>query len=314
MQRNVKKQIEHVDGTSVRQASTALLGISSKDRLSKYPNFVSPYNFSLYNQQNYLNGFFTQIALTQIKFPWAIPPITSNTGKMTVYVYISGVLQLPAVNIDVYLSLTSANLGGWISPTQLGTIVAAQINAVYAGSGTTCTLEGSPLAPHFAMSGNATYAYTIQSRPPLDEPNRTTIYDMMGWIHGVSETAQAVQIGGKSVNMLQTDFIDIVSNQLTYNQSVKDSDTGQYPRDIIARVYLVPTFPVPATQLELGTAPFTVFVDYNTPKQIKWASNIPIGALTFQVYDDQGYLLSTGDDAGDDFLPNWDMTLLATEV
>ena len=313
MNRDVKEQIEHVAGTSVRQATNALLGVSSKDRKTVYPTFTTPYDFNLYSSQNYMNGFFTQVALTEIRFPWSIPPITPNTSKMTVFIYLSGVLQLPAVNIDVYLNPAISAAGGWATPDQLGAAVQGQINAAYPGSATVVSIV-NPINPVFQMSGGINYAYGIQARTPPATPSQTTIYDMMGWIPGFSETAQSSQIGGKAINMLRTQFVDIVSHQLTYNQSVKDSDTGMVSRDLIARLYLVPTYPLPSKVVETGSTPFIVYKDYSTPKQIKWASNIPISAMSFQVYDDNGDLLTTGDPQGDYFLPDWDMTLQVTEV
>jgi hypothetical protein len=72
----------------------------------------------------------------------------------------------------------------------------------------------------------------------------------------------------------------------------------------------------------LGSAPILVHRAFPFPKQIKWNADQPIGNLRFQVYDSQGYVLSTGDGLTgtnptqyyDADMGDWTMTLLVSEV
>lgn len=56
--------------------------------------------------------------------------------------------------------------------------------------------------------------------------------------------------------MLSTQFVDIVSETLTYSQDVRDGDTGGKPRDVVARVYLQGQDTL--NPEKLGSQPFVV--------------------------------------------------------
>jgi hypothetical protein len=47
------------------------------------------------------------------------------------------------------------------------------------------------------------------------------------------------------------------------------------------------------------------------PKQIRWESNVPVGNLLFEVFDDQGNQLAIT--AGSIYNTDWFMTLLVSE-
>jgi hypothetical protein len=108
---------------------------------------------------------------------------------------------------------------------------------------------------------------------------------------------------------------------LTNNQALKDTMSQEIARTVVCRLYAgdanIPgnvscsssTFCPP------GCAPFTIYRDYASPKQIAWLPNQPVGGfLQFQVYDDNGELLSLSDSfsAGANRV-DWSITLLATE-
>jgi len=87
-------------------------------------------------------------------------------------------------------------------------------------------------------------------------------------------------------------YVDIVCNQLTNNQSVKDASTAESVRDVLVRWYFDydnqnPTddfgFPI-----LMGYTAFCLRRLYNPPKQIQWQTNIPVGNLTFQLYGADG--------------------------
>jgi hypothetical protein len=58
----------------------------------------------------------------------------------------------------------------------------------------------------------------------------------------------------------------------------------------------------------MGYTPFCIRRIFNPPKQIQWQTNVPIGQMAFQLYDDRGELAKV--DEITDFL----MTLQASEV
>ena len=331
MIRDVKKQIKHQEGTAVKQATNAILAVSSRDRypgiISSQEVITSPYNFTLYKNQNYLNGFFSQIALSEIRFPWHIAPFTDNNGVMFVDIY----LTTPPLGPTVFQGTVDIvgyhpPYDGWTTCEELATLFTDQVLAVYPTSGALCTFHNNTCTFEFTTTGF--YKFVLRPTTIQDPafPNRTTIYQMMNWpsyIPGVLNYQPETDALSGPATMLRTNFIDITCNQLTYNQAVKDADTGECSRDLICRLYLIPTYPTPAgfplTFADVGAYPFLVYKDFSTPKQIKWSSNIPVASLQFQIYDDQGCPLATGDEGlggfyGDGHQPDWDMTLLVTEL
>jgi hypothetical protein len=128
--------------------------------------------------------------------------------------------------------------------------------------------------------------------------------------------------------MIWTNYVDIVCANLTYNQALKDSSSSKITRDIIARIYLtesVPPLNYPTTVAEeatyfgplpYGTRPFTIYRQFQTPKEIRWNKQQPIGQCTFEVFDDQGRSLA--DTWGTNIVDigtaaDWNMSLLVTE-
>jgi hypothetical protein len=89
------------EGVNIRNPSTALLGVSSIDRYN-YPggepselgagqinpsqNFgnplSSPYDFSISTNANFLDGYFTRLAVNEIQFRYTLPTLTSRNNKI----------------------------------------------------------------------------------------------------------------------------------------------------------------------------------------------------------------------------------------
>jgi hypothetical protein len=144
---------------------------------------------------------------------------------------------------------------------------------------------------------------------------------MMAWNN--NQSLKTFQYGSPNASMLSTPFIDVTCDGLTYNQSLKDGDTGQINRTMLTRIFLTPES-FTGNMANLGSAPILVHRQFSFPKQIKWNPNQPIGNLRFQVYDSQGYLLSTYEGLSgeatnpvthwDSDMGDWNMTLLVSEV
>ena len=111
-------------------------------------------------------------------------------------------------------------------------------------------------------------------------------------------------------------YIDFLSSQLTYNQKLKDASTNAADNNVLCRWYFAWDNP---PQLDGYGFPilqgYTSFVErrlFNPPKQIRWESNMPIGQLSFQIVDENGFLLSaTEPNIGAYF--TWQMTLQVSE-
>ena len=298
------------------------------------PGGSSPFSFSLQSNQNFLTGYFTRLALTEIVFPWAIPTITQrnnrigiryNTGvgptKQGVVDVTTGWYDLPALAAELQ---TQVRAKAAPALAALTVTVNAATGSLNASTNTTETFAFVPIDPY--VNGAGTNPIT------KSQPDRIQLYDMLNWAAGVGTTAvnytlAVTQISGLP-SLLSTKFVDIVSSKLTGYQATRDGDTGQRPRDVLARLYLQESSasapPVGATEVNpaasLGSAPFVVYKEFGFPKQISWDPTAPMpGTLEFEVYDDQGYILSTLQTSATNAIysdknqPDWSFTLLASE-
>lgn len=98
-----------------------------------------------------------------------------------------------------------------------------------------------------------------------------------------------IQTGSPS--FLYTPFIDICSARLTKFQKVKDTDTSAIARtSLVSRVYLSGVGNPQATNLDysLGSEPFVMTADLNTPKVIRWNKDEALNSMDFQLFDYYG--------------------------
>jgi hypothetical protein len=307
----IDKQLSYAgvqDGVNIRNPSSALLGISSSDR---YPSTVaaeltpiSPYDFSIQSNQNLLSGFFTRIAVTEIDFNWTLPTLTNRDNTIGLDYFVGGVSTI----YTIALTTTS-----WATPTVLAAALQAAIRTATGNNGFTVSYDTANYA-FTAATNNADVFFLYRVNNVITEPNRTTLFEMMNWppsIIGASSVKSGVP------TMLSTPFVDIVCNQLTYNQALKDADTGPITRDIMCRIFLIPDAYTDDPTL-LGSAPLRIHRQFTTPKEIRWLPNQPIGNLKFEVYDSQGYLLGRKDATGlpvlDTNQGDWNLTVLVSEV
>jgi len=321
------------EGVNVRNPSTANLGISSIDRYgtqvyvtseqnpANTVTLSSPYDFSIGQNQNLMNGFFTRLAVTEVQFRWTMPTLTSRNNKM--YITSGGTDTLITLPEGWYDTSAGASSAGNLAYALQVAVVAASITGL---SGFTCTTPASassttvttqPYNCFIAKSNSATTFY-FKRYTDQTKPNAIGLFEMMSWT--TNQVLATTQTGSPDASLLSTPFVDVVCDNLTYNQSLKDADTG-ISRDVLCRIYLTPDA-FTGNVANLGSAPILIHRCFPFPKQVRWSADQPIGNLRIQVYDSEGYLLTTGDGLTgttqtayyDADMGDWNMNLLVSEV
>lgn len=320
------------EGVNIREASTANLGISSIDRYgtrvhvqsqqnpSNSVTLSSPFDFSIGQNQNLMSGFFTRLAVSEIQFRWTLPTLTSRNNK--IYVTSGGtdtLITLPEGWYDINAGATSA--GNLAYALQVA-VVAAGITGL---SGFTCTYTGTAggsvvTQPYncFVAKSNSVTTFYFKRFTDQSKPNAIGLFEMMSW--ATNQISAVTQTGSPDASFLSTPFVDIICDGLTYNQSLKDADTG-ISRDVLCRIYLTPDA-FTGSVVNLGSAPILVHRCFPFPKQVRWSADQPIGNLRFQVFDSEGYVLTTGDGLTgtsqtayyDADMGDWNINLLVSEV
>jgi len=303
---------------TTRPASTSIFGVSSKDRFPSYvqqrfqigvegPN-ASPYDFTITKSENLLSGFFTRMAVTEFSMDWVIPNVNRYTDAIKITFKVSGE---SAVTSTFFADI------GFYTPNAFATVMQAHIRALDS------TLAGFDFIydtfdqPYFEYATNSTTQ--IAFAPLSNVPDtQKQLFDMLGF--NVLNQTLATAGQGVSTFFVYTDYFDVVSSQMSYNQPLKDSMTQPVVRDTLCRVYLnqingqmnANTLQVTNTNFTpTGCTPFQIYHNYTHPKQINWTPNQNIGQVRFTLYDDGGNPLSAAAPLYAD--GNWQMTLLVTE-
>lgn len=261
--------------STIRYPSIAHLMVDSADR------DVAPYplcnDFQISKNNSLLNGFFTRIGATEVVFEWTTPNVGLDLGGDIIY-RVDGVARL------------AGGLLGFYTIEEALTQLQLELNSKAPLTGVTVAIAGLD-------GGGAAWIFT---GPP------GTVISVEGpliqRLNGGQNIAVTIPAGGAvtvefspaGADLRPARYIDIVSSQLTNNQSVKDASTATHVRDVLVRWYFDfdnqnPTdaygFPI-----LMGYTPFYLRRLYNPPKQIQWQSNIPVGNLSFQLYNNNGLL------------------------
>ena len=325
---------------TVRPSSTALLTIDSQNRFDNYvqqnaaltsitANNNSPYDFSITKRESIMNGFFTRLGLTEVVFPWAIPNINPKTNQMIVQYGTSPSLTTATITLDE----------DWYKPHDLATALQTAVRRLSATlSGFEVqyapTFTGQPTNPpsfYYETNSAADIAFFPMPYNSSNYPYPSTTKQLFNVLGFTNANSVPDLVGNGTYTLCQsTRYVDIVCSQLAYNQALKDTTTQQVGLDSLCRLYLGDANGFGANTLNPsdsnfcppGCAPSVIYRQFQTPKMIMWNSAgksyqpVP-GVLRFQVFDDQGAILteiasSQGGGVPADYL-DWSATVLVSE-
>ena len=292
-------------GTPIRVPSTANLMIDSEDRYD-FTN-TSPAKFQIVQNQSILNGFFTRIGTTEHVLEWKYPNLNADLSNNWFSADISGGTQLIELKVGFY------NVADCLQ-----TLV-AKLNADPAKpAGVTWAVVAPGTAPEFAP-------YAILAANAAFSINYSPLAEMLfpGYA-GTWPTAPSTNEGLVEPDLRPFRYIDFVSEQLTYNQELKDAATNRENRNVLTRWYMAydnqTSSDTYGYSVLMGYEEFTLRRVFNPPKQIRWDPQQPIGNMAFALYvDDQSrdlYNLTNSAFPDGIFAANfaWLMTLQISEV
>ena len=249
---------------TIRMPATANLMIDSADRdENRNP---SCWDFQIVKNQSIQNGFFTRVGTTEVVLEWCEPNLVNEEITFDISgasIRSEQTITFAGVNATVYQLLNA--IADLMSPFNGCTFSVTAVDGFY---GIDC-------------SGGA---FSVVSTP---------LAVNLGLNIGGNPAARQGLTGCTDIRKYR--YIDITCPQLTYAQDLKDNSTQDINRDVLCRWYFaedtpenVDAYGFPILQ---GYLPFVRRRIFNPPKQIKWDNNLPLGNLSFQVYDEAGDLL-----------------------
>lgn len=266
-------------------------------------------NFILQSQTAYIYGYMYKMIVSQIQVQYNVPTVNLNLNDKIYLIDDSPGGQEYPIQIPY----------GFYTPDELAALLQVTIRALTPFTSMTVSYEYSSFVFKAAVPYFNDFYFasdlTMQLDLDLSQEEITTVlktYRLLGLTieNSVANTTQASYI---APNFMYTPYIDIYSDTLTNYQRVKDTDTSiKNAKGLIARVYLsgVGNPQTTTGTSALGSAPFIMTADLNSPKVIRWTPDVTVTTIDIQVKDQYGDLLP-GYDRG--FNTEFQMTLLGVE-
>jgi hypothetical protein len=254
--------------------------IDSADRGAAY---TSPWNFQIVKNQSLFNGFFTRIGATEVVLEWNNPNI--NIGNNILTFDVSGTAGIELELVTGFYTVASI----------MNAIVDRLNEATTAARFAVENLQGLYGIADTAGGGNITVAASpLRTQMGFDDSTGTPFLTPLG------------------PDLRPYRYLDFISDQLTYNQNLKDATSNLRDQSVLVRWYFAYDTPTPTDEygfpVLMGYEAFVVRRLYNPPKQIAWENNMPIGQVAFQVYGNDGKLVvNNGENS------QWLMTLQISE-
>jgi len=281
---------------------------NSQSNVSLIPLYGN--NFILQSQTSYIYGYMYKLIVSQIQVQYNVPTVILDLNDK-IYLIDESVVGGQAYGIPIPY--------GFYTPNELSAVLQITIRALTPFTTMSVTYENSnfvfisavPYLQPFSFPSDITMKFDLG----LNEAQITTTlktYRLLG-ITIDNSNPGVLQESYDAANFMYTPYIDIYSDTLTNYQRVKDTDTTiKNSKGLIARVYLSGVGN-PQTSIgssALGSAPFIMTADLNSPKVIRWTPDVTVTTIDIQVKDQYGDLLP-GYDTG--FNTEFQMTILGVE-
>lgn len=309
------------------QAPNAILAISSTDRyVTNAPGNVNqpvsntlrgeyeslgPYanDFQITAPNALMNGYIDKIILSQVQLQYNLPTIVPDGNDLLLIVYETPQVEFVFRIIELPY--------GFYTPDALAALLFVTLNEEIpiglwqvqffgeTGLDQGYTITNTTIRFFFPTPATAAVPPFSQSRANIDRLLKT--YKLFGF-NIFNNSLENTHHSWSAPQFLYTPFIDIYSDALTNYQNLKDTDTSSSRRKgLLARIYLSgvgnpvissaayisPAGDIITSSEALGSKPFSLTYDLNTPKVIKWTVDSAVNSLDFQMRDCYGDLLFT---------------------
>jgi hypothetical protein len=310
-------------------APNAILAVNSLDRYIKVvggqgnqplSNYLvgqyfgfGPYsnNFTISSPAALIYGYINRIVISQIQIQYNIPTVINGVNNR----FFIGVG--PVVS-DIKYPLIIPY--GYYTPDELAAQLQVMVDGVPALAALDMTVVYDP-RDGFSFDATGNFYFPdlnqIEATPGETTQSVTNVlktYRLLG-MNVENSIPAGLHFSTVVPNFLYTPYIDFYSDVLTNYQNVKDTNTSvAKPKGLIARVYLSGNGSLQSqtATTALGSEPFVVTADMNSPKIIKWTPDVAVPSIDFQLRDCYGDLIPTTPTT-DSLSTEFQMTLLCVE-
>jgi len=265
------------------------------------------YNFTIQSPGALIYGYIDRIVVSQIQLQYNIPTVCVGRNDTFVLEWANNLEEVEIPHGFYYADELAATIEALLAVAPFNVLnmdvefVPRDGFVFTSGNNTNFSFPG----PGFLVAAGYTQ---------LEITKVLKTYRLLGITIQNSETTnQHIQTSYDYPNFLYTPYIDIYSDVLTNYQNIKDTNTSvsKY-KGLVARLYVSGTGQIQVTgsTSALGTAPFVMTSDLNTPKVIKWSPDVAIPSIDFQLFDCYGEYIPGAEEGHS---TEFQMTLLCME-
>jgi hypothetical protein len=273
-------------------------------------------NFTIQSPGALIYGYVSKIIVSQIQLAYNIPTVCLDRNDT---LWIGGPTALsPLESITIpygfyYADELASTIQALLAGTTIG--AAADIGVVFnPRNGFVFTSRAVPPVDFFFPSPQNYSAFSGNNSDSPEVQVLLKTYRLLGITATESaEQGLTTEQVGAYPDFLYTPFIDIYSDVLTNYQPIKDTTTFVTKnKGLVARIYVsgVGGIQTTGSVSAIGTAPFVMTSDLNTPKVIEWSQDVAVPSIDFRILDCYGELIP-GPEMGE--ASEFQMTLLCTE-
>jgi hypothetical protein len=271
------------------------------------PTNLSGTNLTINNGRPLINGYFGRVALTQFMLKRNIPTVRTGVNDVLVIQVASSAAGPVVATVNIVLD------EGYYTVDELASVLQTKIQA-----STPFLATGFVLAPfaagnerfsgfRFGTGDPATFMAinlpTLLTRTQMTQ--RLRCFKLLGidrellGFPNVNDSPALptptyyLEAAGAAPNLLGTDYVDVVSSELTNYKNAKDANSSLgSPGAVLARIWMVESTinnsNDPADLMNMGSRPFTVIKSWTSPNWCQWSPNHTVDSLDIRLIDMYG--------------------------
>tara|TARA_R110000868_G_scaffold301697_1_gene562127 strand:- start:1305 stop:2393 length:1089 start_codon:yes stop_codon:yes gene_type:complete len=268
------------------------------------PTSLNGVDVNINNGRSLINGYFGRVALTQFMLKRNIPTVRTGVNDVLTIVIASSAAGPVIATANITLD------EGYYTINELAIDLQNKIQAV-----------GGPFVQAFVLApfavgnnrgsgflfgtGNPANFMAISLPPGLTRQQtlqRLRCFRLLGIDRellgfpnvnlspALATPTYYLQGAGAAPNLLGTDYVDIVSSDLTNYKDAKDANSSLgSPGAVLARVWMVESTinnsNDPADLLNMGSRPFTIIKTWTNPNWCQWSPNQTLNTLDIRLID-----------------------------
>jgi len=296
-------QQQHLETTVQRKPASQYFVLDSKNRFfTATPNqaIEQPWNnFRLQKAESLMQSFATRLTVSEIRYPWFIPNITTLNNRLWIIGKKVG---------ENFLTQESIRLtADFFTPQQIIDVINTKITALNFQNAPTFDLldtgQTEVSVPSTDINTPIYLSWTEVNNLTVPNNSSQTLYNFLtvpslaktlglNFTQCTFDPANPIRnsIEGDPTEFLYTTYIDIVSNKLNQYTTNLDGSSDITSNRLLVRLYLSDEISIFENYNNIYS-PFLIHRQFKNPKEVMWNKESVVDWLDISVRDEYGNLV-----------------------